>query len=129
MCYCRELAEGQAAWKSLLPGQGAGRTGKGQSWAHHMLSLQGFSSWYYWVPRKHSKKLINFLSSAATAPANSLEESIAVLQQQLPSLSYSNSYFVLTKMKCQVVTEKNILLMLSSNWVSKVLGSGGNGGS
>lgn len=94
-----------------------------------MLSLQGFSSWYYWVPRKHSKKLINFLSSAATAPANSLEESIAVLQQQLPSLSYSNSYFVLTKMKCQVVTEKNILLMLSSNWVSKVLGSGGNGGS
>lgn len=41
--------------------------------------------------------------------------------------SCSDSYFVLAKMKCQVATEKNILLTLSSNWVSKVLGSGGNG--
>ena len=53
-----------------------------------MLFLQeDFSHWCFWVPRKHSKKLINFLSSAATVPANTVwrrEESIAILQQQLP---------------------------------------------
>lgn len=130
--YHEELGSGSACLEVMLLGEGCWEERlRAELGSPRALFTRRFLSLVLWVPRKHSKKLINFLSSAATVPANTVWRSEE--RRALPfcsgssPLSYSDSYFVLAKMKCQGVTEKNTLLMLSSNWVFKVRGSGGNG--